>query len=115
MAQPELESLSSAVREVRRLELSVVGPQFPDQIRPLLDKHELGEMTAEKFLEEAQRLLQPAPATPSPAPTPPIPPTSAAAAPDIAEEIEKLADLKAKGILTDEEFATKKAELLARM
>lgn len=35
--------------------------------------------------------------------------------PDLAEQIEKLADLKAKGILTDEEFAGKKTELLARM
>ncbi|MGA2471794.1 MAG: SHOCT domain-containing protein [Solirubrobacteraceae bacterium] len=37
------------------------------------------------------------------------------AAPDLAGQIEKLADLRAKGILTDEEFANKKAELLARM
>ncbi|EWS58007.1 hypothetical protein Y694_04078 [Methylibium sp. T29-B] len=29
--------------------------------------------------------------------------------------IEKLADLKAKGILTDEEFAAKKAELLKKL
>jgi hypothetical protein len=37
------------------------------------------------------------------------------AAPDLAGQIEKLADLRAKGILTDEELANKKAELLARM
>lgn len=41
--------------------------------------------------------------------------SSAGALPDVAAQIEKLADLKAKGILTDEEFASKKAELLARM
>ena len=35
--------------------------------------------------------------------------------PDITEQIRKLADLHAAGILSDEEFATKKAELLARM
>jgi hypothetical protein len=40
---------------------------------------------------------------------------SGEAVPDIAAQIEKLADLNAKGILTDEEFASKKAELLARM
>ena len=34
---------------------------------------------------------------------------------DLPEQIEKLADLKAKGILKDEEFENKKAELLARM
>lgn len=34
---------------------------------------------------------------------------------DITEQIEKLADLKAKGIITDEEFDTKKKELLSRI
>jgi membrane protease subunit (stomatin/prohibitin family) len=34
---------------------------------------------------------------------------------DVMATIEKLADLKAKGILTDEEFATKKAELLKKL
>ncbi|MFZ2727352.1 MAG: SHOCT domain-containing protein [Methylococcaceae bacterium] len=34
---------------------------------------------------------------------------------DIFDAIEKLANLKAKGILTDNEFSTKKAELLARL
>lgn len=46
----------------------------------------------------------------SDAPTPPV-----EAAPDIAEQLEKLADLNAKGILTDDEFVSKKAELLARI
>ena len=32
---------------------------------------------------------------------------------DVAAQLEKLADLKAKGILTDEEFAAQKAKLLA--
>ena len=35
--------------------------------------------------------------------------------PDIADQIKKLADLRDAGILTEEEFATKKAELLDRM
>jgi hypothetical protein len=34
---------------------------------------------------------------------------------DIPGEIGKLADLRDRGILTEEEFASKKAELLARM
>jgi hypothetical protein len=34
---------------------------------------------------------------------------------DIFDAIEKLANLKDKGILTDAEFSTKKAELLARL
>lgn len=51
-------------------------------------------------------------------PTPPVAeptPHNEAAAPDIAEQIEKLAALKEKGILTEDEYAAKKAELLARM
>jgi membrane protease subunit (stomatin/prohibitin family) len=47
------------------------------------------------------------------------PPGSAAAAPMKADEvmatIEKLAELKAKGILTDEEFSAKKGELLKKL
>jgi hypothetical protein len=34
---------------------------------------------------------------------------------DIFSAIERLADLRAKGILSDEEFAQKKAELLSRL
>lgn len=42
-------------------------------------------------------------------------PTSAASQPDIADQIKKLADLHAAGVLTDEEFNAKKADLLDRM
>jgi Short C-terminal domain len=41
------------------------------------------------------------------------PPT--ASSQDVFATIEKLADLRAKGILSDDEFATKKAELLSRV
>jgi len=43
------------------------------------------------------------------------PAPASTAAPDIAEQIKKLADLHEAGILTDEEFTTKKADLLNRM
>jgi hypothetical protein len=49
-------------------------------------------------------------------------PPPAAAAPSVAlggdeilRTIEKLADLRQKGVLTEEEFAAKKSELLARL
>jgi hypothetical protein len=42
-------------------------------------------------------------------------PAEAAAQPDVVEQIAKLASLHDAGILTDEEFAGKKAELLARL
>jgi hypothetical protein len=61
----------------------------------------------------------PAPAAaPAAPPSPPQHPTSAQAAvreADIFSTIEKLADLHRKGILGDEEFAAKKAELLSRL
>jgi len=38
-----------------------------------------------------------------------------ATAPDIPDQLRKLAELKEQGIVTDEEFQTKKAELLARL
>ena len=54
------------------------------------------------------------PQAPPPAPaTTPAP--AAAAAGDPLSLIERLAELRAKGVLTEEEFAAKKAELLARL
>jgi Short C-terminal domain len=41
------------------------------------------------------------------------PPAAAAPAVDTTAELQKLADLKAQGILTEEEFAAQKAKILA--
>lgn len=65
-------------------------------------------------------MAQPAPMAPPPfTPAPPAP-QGAPSAPflgqsDIMSAIEKLADLHAKGILTEAEFNTKKTELLSRL
>ncbi|TXK17817.1 SHOCT domain-containing protein [Homoserinibacter sp. GY 40078] len=47
----------------------------------------------------------------------PVPEPAPTAAPgvDVTEQIAKLASLRDAGVLTDEEFTTKKAELLARL
>ena len=45
-----------------------------------------------------------------PAPAPAAP--AAPAAPDYAEELQKLAELKAAGIINDEEFEAKKKQIL---
>ena len=45
---------------------------------------------------------------PAPAPAAPAPP----AQPDYAEELQKLAELKAAGIINDEEFEAKKKQIL---
>lgn len=57
---------------------------------------------------------QSAPA-PSPIPTPPAQPTEGAQEPDIFAKIERLAKLQQTGILSPDEFAAKKAELLSRL
>jgi hypothetical protein len=46
---------------------------------------------------------------------PPEPDMAAAPATDIVATLERLAELRHKGILSEEEFATKKAELLRRL
>lgn len=58
-----------------------------------------------------------APTVPARAPSPPSQPAGAShqGGGDVFAAIEKLADLKAKGILSDAEFDAKKAELLARL
>ena len=55
--------------------------------------------------EAAQQAAAAAPAAPEPAP--------AGVEPDMATKLQQLAQLKAQGILTDEEFAAAKAKLLA--
>ncbi|MFD8960881.1 SHOCT domain-containing protein [Streptomyces anulatus] len=50
-----------------------------------------------------------APQTPAAAPPPPAP---APAGTDRVSQLTQLADLKAQGLLTDEEFATEKARIL---
>lgn len=49
-----------------------------------------------------------------PTQTPPSPPPSASTQ-DVFSQLERLAELKQKGILSEEEFAAKKAELLSRI
>jgi hypothetical protein len=57
---------------------------------------------------------QPEPACQEPAPQYAAPPAQSAAppAPDVIQQLKDLADLKAQGILTEEEFAAQKARVL---
>jgi phosphoglycolate phosphatase-like HAD superfamily hydrolase len=45
---------------------------------------------------------------------PPPPPPAAPAAPDTLTQLQQLGELHAAGVLTDEEFATQKAKILAQ-
>jgi tetratricopeptide (TPR) repeat protein len=75
-------------------------------------------ITAKQNLAQANALLAQRAAVPKSAPpSPPARPGSATAQPagDIFAALERLAGLHGKGILSDEEFASKKAELLSRL
>jgi hypothetical protein len=63
-------------------------------------QQQIAEMQAQMDAMQAQQAPAPAPA-------------AAAPAPDLMGELSKLADLKAAGVLTDEEFTAAKAKLLA--
>ncbi|HEY5856485.1 MAG TPA: SHOCT domain-containing protein [Aldersonia sp.] len=49
----------------------------------------------------------------APPPPPPPPPPPAGGGPDRLDELKKLGELKAAGVLTEEEFASEKARILA--
>jgi hypothetical protein len=68
---------------------------------------QMAEMQAQMDAMQAQQAQQAAP------PPPPAAAAPAAAGGDLMGELTKLADLKAAGVLTDDEFAAAKAKLLA--
>ena len=70
-----------------------------------------GLALGQTMAQTMQQGLQP----PAPAPAPVAAPVAALKPDEIMATLEKLADLKAKGILTDEEFAAKKTELLKKL
>jgi len=95
---------------VRVADLPLVSPQTQTQQNPLSHIDASPARPASEF-----------PAPPTPGQTFEAPPVAAASAPppqamqDILTTIERLAELRQKNILTDEEFAAKKAELLSRL
>jgi hypothetical protein len=60
----------------------------------------------------ASQEAPPSPATPPP-PTSPPPASAPEAGPSVIDQLKELGELKAQGILTEEEFAAQKAKLLA--
>jgi hypothetical protein len=70
---------------------------------------------AERQQAYDQQMYQQQPAYQQPAyqpPPPPAAPPAAAAGPDLAQQLQQLADLKNQGILSEEEFHAAKAKLL---
>jgi Short C-terminal domain len=65
--------------------------------------------------EQPQQPQQPAyQEPPPPAYAPPPPPPPAADEPDMLEQLQKLGELRAAGVLTEAEFAAQKAKILAQ-
>ena len=62
--------------------------------------------------QEAQQQQGPPPSAPAPAAAPAAAPAPSAGGNDRLAQLQQLADLKAQGILTDEEFAAEKARIL---
>ncbi|HEY7721613.1 MAG TPA: SHOCT domain-containing protein [Pedococcus sp.] len=54
-----------------------------------------------------------APPPPAPAPAAPAAPAASGGTSDMLEQLKALGDLKAQGVLTEEEFAAQKARILA--
>ncbi len=73
---------------------------------------QLADMQAQMNSMQAQQAAAAAPA-PAPAPAAPAAAAPAAGGDDLMAELSKLADLKAAGVLSEEEFAAAKAKLLA--
>jgi uncharacterized membrane protein YdbT with pleckstrin-like domain len=61
--------------------------------------------------KDQQRMFNPRAASPASPATPVAPP---GAAPSVTTELERLADLRAKGVLTEEEFQAQKARILGQ-
>jgi multidrug resistance efflux pump len=72
-----------------------------------MQDQQIADMQAQMDAMQAQQAQQAAP------PPPPAPAAAPAGGGDLMGELTKLADLKAAGVLTDEEFAAAKAKLLA--
>lgn len=71
------------------------------------------QQAAQQAAFEAQAQLAEMQAQQAAPPPPPPAPTAAPAANDLTAKLQQLADLKAQGILNDDEFAAAKAKLLS--
>lgn len=65
------------------------------------------------YAQRQQAYAQQTAPTYAPPAAPPPPPPAAAPQVDVIEQLTKLGELRSQGILTDEEFASEKAKLLA--
>ena len=81
-----------------------------------VSRRQANKWAAHEQPQQPQQPQQPAyqePPPPAYAPPPPAPPP-AADAPDMLEQLQKLGELRAAGVLTEAEFAAQKAKILAQ-
>jgi hypothetical protein len=76
---------------------------------------ERGKELATRLQKDPNSVFQGGVAQAAPGPVAPVPPPPAATTDQLFAKLEKLADLRSKGILTDEEFNAKKAQLLSQL
>ena len=80
-----------------------------------VSRRQANKWAAHEQPQQPQQPQQPAyQAPPPPAYAPPPPPPPAADEPDMLEQLQKLGELRAAGVLTEAEFAAQKAKILAQ-
>ncbi len=98
--------------ETGRNEFSFI--RHPEEVQKTI-YHE-GELEQTRSAQRAMGTAPPSAASPPAAPPAPAPPapTASPAAPNVTTELERLADLRTRGVLTEEEFQSQKAKILGR-
>jgi membrane protein YdbS with pleckstrin-like domain len=90
--------------------------RHPEEVQKTI--YHQGELNSQRMFTGGRAApAAPAPTPPTPAPTPPAEPPVAApapAAPSATLELERLAKLRADGVLTEEEFQAQKAKILGQ-
>ena len=80
-----------------------------------VSRRQANRWAAQEQPQQPQQPQQPAyQEPPPPAYAPPPPPPPAADEPDMLEQLQKLGELRAAGVLTEAEFAAQKAKILAQ-
>ena len=80
-----------------------------------VSRRQANKWAAHEQPQQPQQPQQPAyQEPPPPAYAPPPPPPLAADEPDMLEQLQKLGELRAAGVLTEAEFAAQKAKILAQ-
>jgi uncharacterized protein (DUF697 family) len=93
---------------LENLNLEVMRRIYEEQL-------ERGKELATRLQKDPNSVFQGGVAQAAPGPVAPVPPPPAATTDQLFAKLEKLADLRSKGILTDEEFNAKKAQLLSQL